>query len=248
MCTLDSMKFWAPPQRGILLQRYKRFFADVELDDGEKVTAHCVNTGAMMGLTKPGSVVWVCPKKNTSKGRLDFVWMMEEMQEADEHVLVGVNTTIPSLVVKEALTSRIFPQWNSVQVIRGEPKLGSSRLDFILTDLEGDPIWIEVKNVHLKVGNTALFPDCVTQRGTKHLYLLSDLAQQGKNASMVYVVQREDCTKFQVAGYLDHEYGKAFEHAQASGVRMFAYGCSLSLVGITLNPALLTVEGVRWQQ
>ena len=241
-----AMNFWSPVQKGHLIQRYKRFFADIQLENHEIITAHCVNTGIMMGLTHPGATVWVCPKKAESKGKLQYVWMMEQLQEAGSQVLVGTNTSIPSIIFKEALMQNQLFQWSNTASFRSEPRLGASRLDFLLARQDGTPVWIELKNVHLKIGNTALFPDCVTQRGAKHLALLSQLAQEGHEAAMVYVVQREDCHAFQIAGYLDPEYGKAFELAQAAGVRMFAYGCHLSMEGITLIPECLPVKGVCW--
>lgn len=240
------MNFWSPVQKGHLIQRYKRFFADIQLENDDIVTAHCVNTGVMMGLTKPGSPVWVCPKKAESKGRLNYVWVMEALQEEDQTVLVGTNTSIPGLLFKEALAQEQFSQWQNISAIKPEPRLGDSRLDFLLTRQDGSPVWIEIKNVHLKVGRTALFPDCVTERGAKHLALLSHLAQEGYEAAMVYIIQREDCYAFQVAGYLDPTYGRAFEAARAAGVQMFAYGCHLSMEGITVLPQPLPVHGVCW--
>ncbi|ETZ05287.1 DNA/RNA nuclease SfsA [Holospora undulata] len=241
------MKFWECPQRGTLIKRYKRFFVDVELETGTCVMAHCVNTGAMLGLTEPGSKVWVCPKKPQSLGKLPFVWMMEEVKEGHQAkpILVGTNTAIPSMLVKEALTEKRFPQWSDIKSFKSEPCLGESRLDFLLT-FEHSLVWIEVKNVHLKHNTVALFPDCVTQRGTKHLRLLTALAQQGKTAVMLYVVQRNDCSVFQIAGYLDAEYGKAFEAAHQAGVVMLAYGCEMSLQGITIQSCPLEVQGVCW--
>ena len=240
------MKFWKPLQRGTIIKRYKRFFVDVELETGSCVSAHCVNTGAMLGLAQSGAKVWVCPKKAHSTGKLPFVWMMEEVQKPKETVFVGVNTQMPNVLVKEALLQKQFPQWSSVSTVQNEPRLGVSRLDILLSLTDLSCIWIEIKNVHLNHENTALFPDCVSQRGTKHLHLLTELAHQGKNAAMVYVVQRNDCSAFQVAGCIDLEYGKAFEKAQNAGVMIWAYGCTLSLDGIVLNPVPLEIQGVRW--
>ncbi|ETZ07088.1 hypothetical protein P618_200716 [Holospora obtusa F1] len=243
------MKFWTPPQRGTLIRRYKRFFADIELENGEQVTAHCVNTGAMLGLTHPGSHVWVCSKKPESLGKLPFVWMMEEVQEAHitQTTLVGTNTSIPSILIKEALTEEKFPEWKHLKSFKAEPKIGSSRLDFLLTFSNDSFMWIEVKNVHLTHHHVALFPDCVTQRGTKHLHILTQLAQQGKRATMIYVVQRHDCSAFQIAGFIDSEYGSAFETAYKAGVTMLAYKCKMSFEEITLDCVPLSIGGVRWQ-
>ena len=219
---------------------------DIELENGSCVTAHCVNTGAMMGLAQPGSIAWVCPKKPQSTGKLPFVWMMEEVQEERETILVGTNTTIPSALVKEALMECQFPQWSCMKTLQSEPRLGASRLDFLLTLGDLSLFWIEVKNVHLSHQSIALFPDCVTQRGTKHLNILTELAHQGKCTAMIYVVQRNDCSGFQVAGCLDSDYGKAFEKAQQAGVMMWAYRCVLSLDTIVLQPTPLKIQGVRW--
>jgi sugar fermentation stimulation protein A len=238
------MQFHAPLLQGILVKRYKRFFADVQLTDGTVVTAHCVNTGAMVGLTEPGTTVWICPKAPHSKGRLDFVWMMVEK----DNTLIGCNTSTPSKVVKEAIEQKIFPFLPHYPSWRAEIPLGHSRLDFCFYDEHKAPFYVEVKNVHLRQDQAALFPDCVTERGTRHLELLTELAQRGIKTAMLYIVQRQDISEFGIAGFFDLAYGKSAEKALAAGVTFMGYKCQLTTLDITLDPQPLTFKGILFEK
>ena len=186
------MRFSAPLVSGRLVRRYKRFLADVVLDDtGEEITAHCANPGSMLGLTKPGSRVYLS-KSDNPKRKLAYSW---ELIEADG-ALVGINTAHPNRLVEEALMDGRIDPLTGFATLRREVKYGkNSRID-ILLDQDGDrPVYVEVKNVHLmRKAGLAEFPDSVTARGAKHLAEMADMVAQGARAAMVYLVQRPDCT------------------------------------------------------
>lgn len=204
-----------------LIRRYKRFLADVMLEsDGREVTAHCPNPGAMLGLADEGMRVWLEPNDNPKK-KLKFGWRLVELDGA----MAGIDTAVPNRVVGEALRAGDVSEVADYSGVRAEVKYGkNSRVDFLLTQ-DGKPdLYLEVKNVHLKrVGDLAEFPDCVTARGAKHLDELSDMVALGHRAVMFYLVQRTDCTRFDLARDLDPAYGAAFDKARAAGVEVLCY-------------------------
>jgi sugar fermentation stimulation protein A len=217
---------------GILLKRYKRFFADIELTSGEKITAHCANTGAMTGLCQPGSLVYVSVSDNP-KRKLPYTW---EMIQVKPNTWVGVNTNLPNRVVKSALEKRIFPELNPYySQINPEVSYGQdqkSRIDFLLTKNEGDtPIYLEVKNTTLAEGNLALFPDTVTTRGQKHLQELSKLLPKNK-AVMFYFINRNDCTEFAPSDNCDPIYAKLLRKAYHQGLIILASRFEINPQGI----------------
>jgi len=188
---VDYLYQYPPLILGKLVKRYKRFFADIELETGEIVTAHCPNTGPMKGVYLPGNLVQISPSNNP-KRKLAYTW---EMIKIDD-VWVGVNTALPNKVIKIALEQKIFPElaphYNKVrsEVPYGKDK--KSRVDFLLTGEEHQlPIYLEVKNVTLTEGKMALFPDTVTTRGRKHLRELTALLP-GSKAVMLYFINRSD--------------------------------------------------------
>ena len=219
------MKFEHPLITGRLLRRYKRFLADVELENGETVTAHCMNSGSMMGLKDPGSPVWLSPATNP-KAKLNWKW---ELVEADG-ALVGINTGHPNKLAEEAIRSGAIPALSGYETIRREVKYGeNSRIDLLLEDHNtARPAYVEVKNVTLKRREAAEFPDAVTARGTKHLRELARVAQNGERGVMLYVAQRTDCTHFSIADDIDPAYADALKDAQAAGVELLAYACTIS--------------------
>ncbi|HEY9645900.1 MAG TPA: DNA/RNA nuclease SfsA, partial [Chroococcidiopsis sp.] len=186
---------------GTLIKRYKRFFADIELDSGETITAHCPNTGPMTGVYSPGHRVMVSHSDNPKRS-LAYTWELIEVHDTVP-TWVGVNTALPNRVIKAALEARLFPELGRYDQIKPEVPYGQdkkSRIDFLLngssTDDKGDrPIYIEVKNTTWVKGNLALFPDTVTTRGQKHLRELTDLLP-GARAVMLYFINRGDCTQF----------------------------------------------------
>jgi sugar fermentation stimulation protein A len=219
------MNFPSPLARGRLIARYKRFFADVILDDGTALTAHCPNPGAMLGLNTPGLPCWVS-KSDDPKRKLAHTL---ELVEADGG-LVGINTMHPNRLVAEALAADAIPELTGYEVHRREVKYGTnSRVDFLLTAPDRPPCWLEVKNCHLRRdGTLAEFPDCVAARSLKHLKELTAMVEQGERAVMLFVVQRTDCDAFEACHDLDPAYAKGLTQAAAAGVEVLAYACEIT--------------------
>jgi len=187
------MNFSSPLVAARLVQRYKRFLADVVLDDGSALTAHCPNPGAMLGLNTPGLTCWLS-KSPDPKRKLAYTL---ELVEADGG-LVGINTMHPNRLVAEALAEDLIPELCGYASIRREVKYGTaSRVDFLLQDEAKPPCWLEIKNVHLmRTPGLAEFPDCVAARSTKHLRELEAMVAAGDRAVALFVVQRTDCDRF----------------------------------------------------
>ena len=214
-----------PMAHGRLAARYKRFFADVLLDDGTALTTHCPNPGAMLGLNTPGLGVWIS-RSDAPKRKL--AWTLELM-EADGG-LVGINTMLPNRLVAEALANDAVPELTGYGVHRREVKFGAaSRVDFLLQG-EGRPdCYVEVKNVHLRRGGTlAEFPDCVAARSSKHLKELAAMVAEGHRAVQLFVIQRTDCDLFAACADLDPTYAAGLKVAAAAGVEVLCYGCDIS--------------------
>lgn len=228
------MRFEAPLVRATLIRRYKRFLADVVLESGEEVTAHLANSGAMLGTAAPGMEVWLSPASKAGR-KLKWNW---ELVTVDGH-LVGVNTSHPNRIVAEAVADGLIPELTGYDGIRREVRYGrNSRIDLLLEGPGRPKCWVEVKNVHLKRGDWAEFPDAVTVRGTKHLAELRDRVAAGERAVMVYLVQRADCTGFRPAADIDPTYAGALVEAMRDGVEAICYICRLSLDGIVIGGAL----------
>lgn len=225
------MEFPLPLRRATLIRRYKRFLSDHRLGDGSTVTAHVANPGAMTGLVDEGLETWLSPAANP-KRKLPFSWEMVRIGAG----LVGVNAGRPNALAEEAIAAGAIPPLAGYDTIRREVPYGErSRVDFLLEAAEGPPCYVEVKNVHLKRGPAAEFPDSVTARGTKHLRELAAVAESGARAVMLYIVQREDCDRFALAADIDPAYAAAFVQARASGVEALAYACRLSPEGIAVD-------------
>ncbi|ASP33251.1 DNA/RNA nuclease SfsA [Labrenzia sp. VG12] len=233
------MKFTAPLVGGRLEKRYKRFLADVVLEDGSAVTAHCANPGSMLGLKEPGSRVWLSLSDNP-KRKLKYSW---EVIEADG-ALVGINTAHPNKLVEEALEAGRIDGLSGFASLRREVKYGkNSRIDILLESDAGAKTYVEVKNVHLmRQPGLAEFPDSVTARGAKHLGELADMVADGHRAAMVFLVQRPDCDRLSLAGDIDPTYAAAFAAARAAGVETYAIGCDVRLDGIdAIRPVTLEI-------
>jgi len=219
------MRLNAPLAHGVLVARYKRFFADVRLDDGREITAHCPNPGAMLGLNLPGMGVWVSPAEGAKR---KLAWTLE-LVEADEG-LVGVNTLHPNRLVAEALAEDAIPELAGYAVHRREVKMGAaSRVDFVLEAPARPTCWLEVKNCHLRrSGTLAEFPDCVAARSARHLRELTDRVAEGDRAVQLFVIQRTDCDRFAACNDLDPAYAAELTKAAAAGVEVLCYGCDIS--------------------
>ncbi len=227
------MKFETPLIRGTLLRRYKRFLADILLEDGREVTVHCANPGAMLGLKDPGLTVWVEDTRNPRR-KLPLSWRLAELPDGG---LAGIDTSLPNRLVAEALAEGRIPALGGYETYRPEVRYGTgSRVDFLATGAGRPDTYIEVKNVHLRrEGRWAEFPDCVTARGAKHLAELARMVAAGHRAVMLYVIQRDDCDRFRLAGDLDPAYARAFAEARTAGVEAIAYGCRISTEAVTLG-------------
>jgi sugar fermentation stimulation protein A len=218
----DSMKFKNPLTHGRLVKRYKRFLADVILDNGEKVTAHCTNSGSMKSCLEEDAEVWLSPV-NDPKRRTRFTWEMIRIGGD----WVGINTSNPNALAFAWVGDGLVPGLEGITNLRREVKWEDSRFDLYgeFGGSNGDDgsrggCFIEVKNVTLREGNHALFPDAVTERGRKHLNTLVRVKKAGLRAVMLYMVQRMDVRIFSPAREIDPEYGKALDRAVRHGVEV----------------------------
>jgi sugar fermentation stimulation protein A len=233
------MLFDPPLVRATLISRYKRFLFDATLETGERITGNCPNTGSMLGLTTPGSDIYLSVhNKKTRKYAHQF-----EMIEAD-NTLVGVNTGMPNKIAEEAIVSGLIPSLSNYGRLQRERKYGrNSRIDILLSDGQRPDAYVEVKNVHFsRTAGLAEFPDTKTERGAKHLEELGDMAEAGYRAVMLYVIQRDDCDRFQLCGDLDPAYLAAFQRAVCRGIEAYALNCTVSARQITANRLIPVCE------
>ena len=230
------MRFPTPLVPGRLLRRYNRFLADVMLDDGRQVTAHCPNPGAMLGLREPGLRVWLEPNDDPKK-KLKFGWRLAELPGGH---MAGIDTGVPNRIVGEALAAGRVPALAGYTDIRPEVKYGvRSRVDFLARGDGLPDAYVEVKNVHLlREEDWAEFPDSVTTRGAKHLAELTAMAEAGHRAVMLYCVQRTDCARVRLAEDIDPAYAAAAAEAAARGVEMIAHATRITTEGVWLDRAL----------
>ena len=214
------MRFDPPLLRGRFQRRYKRFFADVLLDDGEAITAHTPNTGTMLTCKDPGALAYVSPADNP-KRKLRYTWELVQSGE----VLVGVHTGRANDLAEEAIREGVVAELQGYPALRREVRYGqNSRIDILLHGDEGRPdCYVEIKNVTLARDGVALFPDAVTARGAKHMAELAAMVQDGSRAVVLFVVQRQDCDGFSPADEIDPAYGRALRDAVAAGVEALAY-------------------------
>ena len=188
----------------------------------------------MLGLAEPGADIWLLPSID-SRRKLAWSW---ELVRVGDH-LVGINTGHPNALAADAIAAGRIPALMGYPSLRREVRYGlASRIDLLL-EAPGRPIcYVEVKNVHLKRGAAAEFPDCVTARGARHLAELGAMVAAGHRAVMLYVVQREDCQAFRIARDLDPAYATAFDKARAAGVEVLCYACRMTLDGIEIGAAI----------
>lgn len=216
---LDFLLPWsAPLEAGRLVRRYHRFLADIVLDDGRAVTAHCVNSGTMEGLVRPGARVWVCAAANPSR-KLAYTWCAMEL----DGVRVGVDTILPNRLVRAMLEAHAIPRMGPYDTVRPEyPHVAGSRVDFRLT-APGTVHDVEVKNCHLVYPDRrGYFPDSVSARATKHLLALIKERRRGVDATVIFVVQRADARSVRPSDAHDPAFGAAARKAAAAGVKFRA--------------------------
>ena len=228
------MRFPTPLVPARLIRRYKRFLADVVLEDsGEEVVAHCPNPGAMLGLKDDGMRIWVEPNDDPRK-KLKYGWRLAELPGGH---LAGIDTGVPNKVVGEALHAGAIPELAAWETVRPEVRYAEkSRVDFLLSGAGRQNVYVEVKNVHLRRSDDlAEFPDCVTARGARHLDDLAAMVGERHRAVMLYLVQRSDCHRFDLARDLDPAYGAAFDRARAAGVEMLCFGTEITTAGVSFG-------------
>lgn len=230
------MRFPTPLVPGRLIRRYKRFLADIALEDGREVTAHCPNPGAMLNFKEPGTRVWVEPNDDPKK-KLKYGWRLVELPWG---AMAGIDTGVPNRVVGEALAEGRITELADYPDIRAEVAYGKgSRVDFLVRGPELSEAYVEVKNVNYRrEDDWAEFPDCVTDRGAKHLIELAEMAERGHRAVLLYVVQRNDCGRVKLAPDLDPHYARTAVEAVARGVEMMAYGTEITPDGVRLTERL----------
>src|ERR1700730_17156751 len=229
------MRFGSALIPATLARRYKRFLADVVLESGEMLTVHVANPGAMTGLDRPFSRVWLSDSQNPMR-KLSHTWELVETDLGSGPELVGVNTVAPNLLVADVIETGLIPQLRDYASVRREVTSGSnSRVDFLLERPGRPPCYLEVKNVHLmRKPRLAEFPDSVTARGTKHLDELAGVAAAGARAVMLFLIQIGSAERFALARDIDPADGAEFDRARAAGVEAVAYRCLIEHAAITL--------------
>ncbi len=224
------MEFSPPLIAGTLIRRYKRFLADVRLEDGREVVAHTANTGAMTGCAEPGMRIWLSENHNP-KRKTRFSW---ELSATAAGVLIGVHTHLANRLVAEAVSDNCFAHWRDWQVLGREVPLGArNRADLLLGDGKRRCL-VEVKSVTLAQGDTACFPDARSERGLRQLRVMTELARQGTASAVVYCVQRGDVEAVRPADEIDPDYGAALREAVAAGVG--CYGLRIAVSAERLQP------------
>ncbi|MCP4597708.1 DNA/RNA nuclease SfsA [Neptuniibacter sp.] len=222
--------------KGKLVKRYKRFLADVILDDGSEVTAHCPNTGSMKNCAEPGSRVWLQDSGNP-KRKYPLGW---ELVEVEGRYLACINTGLANKLMREAIEQDVITQLQGYESIRQEVKYGeNSRIDLLLEDAEKGRVWVEIKNVTLlEENNWGSFPDAVTTRGAKHLKELMLMVEQGDRAVMLFCVPHTGIQKVRPADHIDPEYGRLLRQAKEAGVEVIAYAARIDEQQVTIEREL----------
>ncbi|MBD3898444.1 DNA/RNA nuclease SfsA [Halomonas sp. ML-15] len=213
---------------GILRRRYKRFLADVELEDGRVVVAHCPNTGSMRAVNVPGCRVWLSPSDNP-KRKLAWTWELIELPQADGRLAsASVQTGRANAIVEEALRGGVVAPLVGFASLKREATVIDARLDFRLTAADGATTYVEVKQVTLKESDGhGYFPDAVSTRGRKHLETLARLAAEGSRAVLLFCVAHEGIDSVAPAAHLDPAYAATLREVAARGVEVLAYRCAL---------------------
>lgn len=226
---LGSLR-WPELASGILIRRYKRFLADVRLDDGRTVTAHCPNSGSMMGCSEPGRRVYLSAHDNPSR-KHRYAWELIRMPAS----LVGVNTLVPNRLVAASVRAGLISELSGYEDIRSEVKYGTnSRIDLLLVG-GGKKCYLEIKNCTLVESGRAFFPDAVTARGLKHLEELRAEVRAGNRAVMFFLIQRMDAVEFSPAAHIDPAYSAELRKAVEGGVETLCYDTTIDLESIRLR-------------
>lgn len=226
------MRFETELIHGRLIRRYKRFLADVMLDDGKVVTAHCTNSGSMKSCLEPDAEVYLSPASDP-KRKTRFTWEMIRINDG----WVGINTGNPNKLAFEGVRDQLIPGLQGYTRVKREVKYGDSRFD-LFAENDTEKCFIEVKNVTLKEGDCALFPDAVTSRGQKHLKTLARVKEEGLRAVMLYIVQRADVKCFAPAETIDPAYAATLRDVNAKGVEVIVMQAGVTPRGIDFTGLL----------
>ena len=215
---------------GTLIKRYKRFSVDVKVNN-QIITAHCPNSGSMLGLLDKNNKIWIS-KSNNPKRKLKFTLELIKIKDN----LVGINTIFANKIVLEALNNKTIKEFSNFENIKAEAVYDTNtRFDFLL-EKNNRKIFLEIKNVTFSIKkNIAEFPDAITSRGTKHLKKLLEAKKKGYESYILYLIQRENCNQFKIADKIDIEYKRAFIEAKKKGVKMLCYNCKLTPQEIKVN-------------
>ena len=224
------MKFKERLLQGTLIKRYKRFFVDIKYQN-KTITAHCPNSGSMMGLLSTGNKVWFS-KSDDPKRKLKYTLQIIEVNNK----MVGINTHLTNKIILESLKEKKIKSLINFNNIKPEVNFSdNTRFDFLIYN-DKNKCFLEVKNVTLvRKNNIAEFPDAVTSRGTKHLKELINAKKKGYKSFILYLIQREDCKSFEIAKDIDEEYKSTYEKALKNGVKVLCYDCKLSNEEIKIN-------------
>jgi len=227
------MKFTSTLIKGKLIKRYKRFFVDIKVNN-QIITAHCPNTGSMLGLLEEGNEVWVT-KNNDPNRKLKYTLEIIKVNKK----LIGINTHRANRIVEHGLKNKLFKEFKSIKIIKPEFKFSNdTRFDFLC-----DKKIIEVKNVTLNRDNKiAEFPDAITSRGTKHLIKLVDSIQKKYDAYVLFLTQIQDIEYFKIAKDIDYNYYENYLFAKKAGVNFLAYRCSLSSKEIKVEKKIKIID------
>lgn len=226
------MKFSQKLIHGTLVSRYKRFLSEITLDTGETVIAHCTNSGSMKTCIEEGAEVYLSPANDPAR-KTKFTWEMIKIGGK----WVGINTSIPNMLAYEAIKNNQLMGLKGYSEVKREVTFGNSRIDIFAAN-ENEQCYIEVKNVTMKVGNWARFPDAVTTRGKKHLETLMDIKAEGTRAVMLYVIQRMDVEIFGPAWDIDPDYAETLLKAFAAGVEVIPVMAEISPERIEISKIL----------
>ena len=229
------MKLSPPLARGLLLRRYKRFLADIALENGEIITIHCPNTGSMKNCWAEETPCWYSDSGNPKRKYRHTL----EITTTPEGALAGVNTGRANALVEEAIVAGVVRELQGYESLRREVKYGeeNSRIDLLLSGEQGE-CYVEVKNVTLAEGARGLFPDAVSARGAKHLRELQKLSEAGVRAVLFYCVQHSQIASVEAAREIDPTYAAALDEALAAGVEVIAYRAQLGGEEIRLTDAI----------
>ena len=231
------MKFTKALIKGKFVKRYKRFFADVKVNKSI-ITAHCPNTGSMMGLLNENNDAWVS-KNDDPKRKLKFT--LEILKSKNN--LIGVNTHLANKFVLEGLQNNIFTEFKNLENIQSEVFYNKeTRFDFLVSK-KNQKCFIEVKNVTLIRDNVnSEFPDAITTRGSKHIKTLLEASKKGYQCYVLFLVQISNCKYFKIAKDIDKEYYKNYKIAKNTGVNFIAYNCKITSKEIKVDKKVKIID------